>query len=203
MSVRVKICGVTTSEDAVAAERVGADAIGMILHARSRRLIDLEQGASVVAKLGPFIARVGVFVDPPAAFVEAAIGRLRLDAVQFHGHERRIAAERFRDRVRCIEAISFSGDLDVDDLATGPADAVLVDGAQPGSGVPFDWDAGETLARLPRWILAGGLTPATVAAAVRQLDPYGVDVASGVERSPGVKDHDAMARFVTAAKGAR
>jgi phosphoribosylanthranilate isomerase len=202
-AVRVKICGVTSPEDALAAEAAGADAIGLILHGASRRLLDLERAAEVVAPLGPFVARVGVVVDASAAFVREAIERLRLDAVQFHGRESAEQVIPFRSRVRCIRAVRFEDGLDVASLAAFPADAVLVDGRAPGSGVAFDWSAAGAVRRLPRLIVAGGLTPDTVAEAVRLLDPYAVDVSSGVERSPGVKDHDALARFVTAAKRAR
>jgi phosphoribosylanthranilate isomerase len=203
MSVRVKICGVTSPEDARAAERAGADAIGMILHAPSARRIDLGRAADVVAALGPFMSRVGVVVDAPPEFVHDAIDRLRLDTVQFHGSERAADVAPFRSRVRCVRAVSFHAGLDLAELTRFPADAILVDGLRPGSGEPFDWEEAGSLASLPRWILAGGLTPETVGEAVRRLRPYAVDVASGVERGRGVKDHAAIARFVAAAKSAR
>ena len=202
-AVRVKVCGVTSPEDAVAAERAGADAIGMILHGASRRLVDLRRAAEIVAPLGPFVSRVGVVVDAPASLVHEAIDRLRLDVVQFHGDEGEDEVASYRPRVRCIKAVSFRPGLDLQTLERFPADAILVDGLRPGSGEPFAWEQAGALAALPRWVLAGGLTPDTVADAIRRLRPYGVDVASGVERSIGVKDHDAVARFVTAAKGAR
>jgi phosphoribosylanthranilate isomerase len=202
-AVRVKICGVTSPEDAVAAERAGADAIGMILHGASRRLVDLRRAAEIVAPLGPFVSRVGVVVDAPASFVHEAIDLLRLDVVQFHGDEGEDEVASYRARVRCIKAVSFGPGLDLRALQRFPADAILVDGLRPGSGEPFAWEQAGALASLSRWVLAGGLTPSTVADAVRRLGPYGVDVASGVERAPGVKDHDAVARFVAAAKAAR
>lgn len=202
-AVRVKICGVTSPHDALAAERAGADAVGVILHAHSRRAIDLERAEAVVAPLGPFIARVGVVADAPPDVVDEAIARLRLDVVQFHGGEGADEVERVRPRVAAVKAVSFRDDLDVDALARFPADAILVDGLRPGSGEPFDWRRAGALALLPRWILAGGLSPANVAEAIDRLRPYGVDVASGVEASPGVKDHAAVDRFVAAAKAAR
>jgi phosphoribosylanthranilate isomerase len=203
MSVRVKICGLTRPEDAVAAEAAGADAVGLILHARSRRLVDLARAETIVAPLGPFVARVGVVVDAPAVFLDEAIERLRLDALQFHGSEGEDDMTPYRDRVRLLKAVRFSVSLDVGALARLPVDAVLVDGSEPGSGRPFAWQDAARLAELPRWILAGGLTAENVAEAVRRHAPYGVDVASGVELSPGVKDHAALRRFVERAKGAR
>jgi phosphoribosylanthranilate isomerase len=202
-SVQVKVCGVTRAEDAVAAEAAGADAIGVILWADSRRRVDLAAAAAVFASLGPFIQRVGVVVDAPAHFVDAAIERLRLGAVQFHGTEDDAFVGAFRPRVAVIRAVSYDPGLDVARLGRMPVDAVLVDGVRPGSGEAFDWADAGRLRTLDRWVLAGGLTPDNVAGAVRDLDPWAVDVASGVESAPGVKDHEALRRFVAAAKSAR
>lgn len=201
--VRVKVCGVTRAADARAAEAAGADAIGVILWARSPRRLDLDAAADVFAPLGPFVQRVGVVVDAPAAYVHEAISRLRLGAVQFHGSEDDATIAPFRERVAVIRAVSYDPGLAVDRLQRMPVDAVLVDGLRPGSGEAFDWSAAERLRALERWVLAGGLTPDNVATAIRSLDPLGVDVASGVESAPGVKDHEALRRFVAAAKSAR
>ncbi len=201
--VRVKLCGVTRAEDALAAEAAGADAIAVNLWSRSKRYVDLDAAAAVFAPLGPFVQRVAVVVDAPASFVHEAIGRLRLGAVQFHGDEDDAFLASFRERVAVIRAVSFGPDLSVEHLRRLPVDAVLVDGLRPGSGEAFDWSQAERLRALDRWVLAGGLTPDNVAAAISALDPLGVDVASGVESSPGVKDHDALRRFVAAAKSAR
>lgn len=201
--VQVKVCGVTRAEDASAAEAAGADAIGVILWARSARRLDLDAASEVFTRLGPFVQRVGVVVDAPASFVHEAITRLRLGAVQFHGAEDDDFVAPFRTRVAVIRAVSFGPELAVERLRRMPVDAVLVDGVRPGSGEAFDWSTAERLRSLDRWVLAGGLTPDNVAAAISALDPLGVDVASGVESSPGVKDHDALRRFVAAAKSAR
>lgn len=202
-AVRVKVCGITRPEDARAAEAAGADAVGVILWARSVRRLELDAAAAVVAPLGPFVQRVGVFVDAPADFVHEAIDRLRLGAVQFHGAEEAAFIAPFRTRVAVIRAVSYVPGLVLEQLRRMPADAVLVDGLRPGSGEAFDWAQAAGLRSLDRWILAGGLTPDNVAAAIRVLDPPGVDVASGVESAPGEKDHDAVRRFVAAAKTAR
>jgi phosphoribosylanthranilate isomerase len=203
MTPRVKICGITRPEDAAAAEEAGADAIGLILHGPSRRLVDLARGEAIVSVLGPFVTRVGVVVDAPAALLDEAIDRLRLDAIQFHGGEGAAEIARYRSRVRCVKAIGFTKGLDLRALAALEVDALLLDGSTPGSGQPFDWSEAEGLADLPRWILAGGLTPENVGEAVSRLAPYAVDVASGVEVAPGVKDADAVRRFVAAAKARR
>ncbi len=201
--VRVKVCGITRPEDALAAQVAGADAVGVILWGRSPRRVDLSTAAAALAPLGPFVQRVGVVVDAPEAFVHEAITRLRLGAVQFHGHEEPAFMAPFRARVAVIRALSYTSALDLERLARLPLDALLVDGLRPGSGEAFDWSAATRLRALDGWVLAGGLTPDNVAAAVRALDPHGVDVASGVESTPGVKDQAALRRFVAAAKSAR
>jgi len=198
--VRVKICGITRAEDALAAEAAGADAVGFVLVASSRRHISVAQAARVAAELGPFIARVGVFVDAPLSEVREAVAALRLDAVQLHGQESAAYAAALRPRVRVIRALSFRPDLNPAALQEFPADAWLLDGPRPGGGEAFDWSQARVLAGLPKLILAGGLTPQSVAAGVRALRPYAVDVSSGVELSPGIKDPQAIQEFVRAAK---
>jgi phosphoribosylanthranilate isomerase len=201
--VRVKVCGVTSVEDALAAEAAGADAVGVIVWGRSPRRIDLATAAGVLAPLSPFVQRVGVVVDAPGPFVHEAIARLRLGAVQFHGAEQPAFVAAFRARVAVIRAVSFTPTLDLAQLADLALDALLVDGLRPGSGAAFDWSAATRLREIDRLVVAGGLTPENVAEAVRLLDPLGVDVASGVEIAPGVKDHAALRRFVARAKAAR
>ena len=201
--VRVKVCGITRPEDALAAEAAGADAVGVILWGRSPRRVDLSAAATALTPLGPFVQRVGVVVNAPEAFVHEAITRLRLGAVQFHGHEEPAFMAPFRARVAVIRALSYAPELDLGRLAGLPVDALLIDGLRPGSGEAFDWAAATRLRALEGWVLAGGLTPDNVAAAVRALEPMGVDVASGVETVPGVKDQAALRRFIAAAKSAR
>jgi phosphoribosylanthranilate isomerase len=200
--VRVKICGVTRPEDAVACEAAGADAIGLIFAARSRRRVDAQRAAEVAAAAGPFLTRVGVFQDAPEEEILAAVEAARLDAVQLHGGEPDPLAERLRRRVRVVRALRFEPGVTPETLAGRPHDAVLLDGLKPGSGQAFDWAAAEAWRGHPRLVLAGGLRPDTVAEAVRALRPYAVDVASGVESGPGEKDPEAVAAFIEAARGA-
>ncbi len=200
--MRVKICGVTRTEDALAAEAAGADAIGLIFAERSKRRVTLAQAQAISAALGPFIARVGVFVDAPLSTVQEVVRVLRLAAVQLHGHEDAAYAEALRPRVRVIRAVPFTPGLSLEVLRASPADAFLLDGLSPGSGEVFSWNAASGLANTPHLILAGGLTPANVAAGIRLLRPYGVDVASGVESSAGIKDPRKIQDFVRAAKTA-
>jgi phosphoribosylanthranilate isomerase len=199
--LRIKICGITRAEDALSAERAGADAIGLIF-ANSKRRVGLEQAAAIGAALGPFTVRVGVFVNAPLELVEAAVEAAGLQAVQLHGKEDAAYAENLMARVPVIKAVAVGPGFDAAAWRDFPAQALLVDGLLPGSGEPFDWEWAAGLREFPRLILAGGLTSQNVAAGIRSLRPYAVDVASGVESSPGIKDEERVQEFVRAARAA-
>lgn len=198
--VRVKICGVTRPQDAVAAEAAGADAVGLVFAPGSKRRLNIDQAARVSAALGPFITRVGVFVDATLSFVLEAVEAARLDAVQLHGDEPAEYAAELRHHVQVVRAVSFNPATTPDAYSHYPADALLLDGAVPGSGVPFAWTDAAAWRAQPRLVLAGGLTPDNVAAAVAALRPYAVDVASGVEISPGVKSEQLISAFMLAVR---
>lgn len=198
--MRVKICGLTLPEDALAAEAAGADAVGLIFAPASKRRVSLEQAREVIAPLGPFIARVGVFVDAPLEEVLETARQIRLSAVQLHGNEDADYAAAVRAERQVIKALRFHEGLEPDDYADYPADALFLDGVKPGSGEVFSWAAATAWVGYPKLVLAGGLTPETVASGIRALRPYTVDVASGVEVRPGRKDHAKIAAFVRAAK---
>ena len=193
--VRVKICGITRPADAVAADKAGADAIGLMFVAESSRVVGLALAREISDAIGPLLTRVGVFRDAPLEQVLDTASELRLGAVQLHGSEPAEYVARVRQQVPVIRAVSFSGQSRAD-LEAAPVDAVLVDGMRPGSGRAFDWTSAQHLCGIPRLILAGGLTPDNVGEGVRRLRPYAVDVSSGVEESPGVKDHLLMNTFV-------
>jgi phosphoribosylanthranilate isomerase len=200
--VRVKICGITRAEDALAAERAGADAIGMIFAERSSRRVDVRAAAGIVAGLGPFVTRVGVFVDAPLDEVRAAVQRLELGAVQLHGNEPAAYAAALRGEVRIVRAMPFEPGGTPASVDAYPADAFLLDAPTPGSGRPFAWSDAEAWRGHPRLVLAGGLDPTTVAAGIRALRPYAVDVASGVESEPGIKDAERVQAFIRAVREA-
>ncbi len=199
--MRVKICGITRPQDALAAEAAGADAVGFIFFRGSKRYVTLERALEISEALGPFIARVGVFVDAPLSYVLETARALRLTAVQLHGSEDATYAEALRQQVRVVRAVRFGPETDLAKLEQFPADALLLDGLSPGSGERFGWEDAAPLRGRPHLILAGGLTPENVALGIAELDPYGVDVASGVESSPGIKDPRKILDFVRAAKG--
>lgn len=199
---RIKICGLTRAEDAAAAIAAGADAVGVIL-APSKRQVTIDEAAAVLADVPPLVARVGVFVDASADEVWEAVARLGLAAVQFHGDEAPETCE--ASPVPVIKALRVGPGFDPAraDAYRGVISALLVDtlvaGAQGGTGVAFDWN--EVAGRLPQWapvLLAGGLHPGNVADALRALRPFAVDVSSGVEVSPGIKDHRLIEEFIAA-----
>lgn len=202
VAMRVKICGVTRVSDALAAEAAGADAIGLMFVPESKRVIELKRAQEIRAALGPLIVAVGVFRNAPLEQVLATSAELRLGAVQLHGQEDDDYLAAVRELVPVIKAVSYSPTLSAAGLADLPADAILVDGLRPGSGEAFDWQQAGRLRDLPRLILAGGLHPGNVAAGVSALRPYGVDVSSGVERRPGMKDPELVASFVATARSA-
>ena len=201
--VRIKICGHTRPEDALAAEAAGADALGVIFAAASKRRVDVAQARRVLAPVGPLVARVGVFVDASVAEVLDAVRGARLSAVQLHGREDAATVAALAAHVPVVRAVRWGPGFDPEAWAAAPIAALLIDGPEPGSGSAFDWDeAAASLARVPRWVLAGGLTPDNVAAAIGRLRPHAVDVASGVEAAPGLKDPALLRAFVAAVRRA-
>jgi phosphoribosylanthranilate isomerase len=201
--VRVKICGVTGVEDARAAVRLGADALGLNLWPRSKRFVSAETARLLVRQLPPLVTIVGVFVDPTRDEVLRAIDAVGIQVAQLHGDESPELCASLPLPV--VKAIRVKDSHSLAALASYEVSAFLLDSATPaygGSGVAFDWGlAAEAAASLPV-ILAGGLTPENVADAVRAVRPLGVDVASGVESAPGVKDAQKMERFIHNAKEA-
>jgi phosphoribosylanthranilate isomerase len=198
--MRVKICGITRVEDAMAAAAAGADAIGLVFVARSARNVDLQQAAEICRSLPPFVSRVGLFMDSDVEFVRQAMASVPLNWLQFHGQETPEFCRQFQRP--WIKAIAMASPGDAVAAGFEQADALLLDahgaGELGGSGKTFDWDQ---VPRLDRpWILAGGLRPDNVALACRQLRPHAVDVSSGVETRPGIKDGKLMSEFIKAAR---
>jgi phosphoribosylanthranilate isomerase len=202
----VKICGVTSVEDALACADAGADAIGLNLWPRSKRYRPLAEAARVAERVAGRLERIGVFVDPTVEEVEAAFAAGAIDAAQLHGDEPAGFCARFAGRY--VKALRLAGAHSLDEMARYDCPRLLVDApfaGYGGGGLLVDEElarAAVARAGAVRVILAGGLTADNVAGLIARVAPWGVDVASGVERAPGVKDHDAVARFVAAARGA-
>lgn len=203
MRSRVKICGITSVEDALHAARSGADAIGLLFYGPSPRAVTPEQAGAIVASLPPFVTTVGLFVDAEPDFVNGVLERVPLDLLQFHGDESPDYCDSFgRPYMKAIR-MREGVDLQHEAAVYAAARALLVDAYQPGvpggTGETFDW--GRIPASLEKpLVLAGGLNADNVEAAVRQVRPWAVDVSGGVERSKGVKDPERVAQFINNAK---
>src|SRR5512147_1110044 len=199
-SVRVKICGITRLEDALAAAELGADALGFNLWPGSRRCVRPEVAREIAACLPHFVTAVGVFVNQPPEEVRRLAAAAGVAALQLHGDEPPADCEGLGLPV--IKSFRIAGPADLAALADYPsAAAVLLDSRTEGfggSGRAFDWELARRAPGRRPVILAGGLTAENVAEAVRAVRPWAVDVASGVESSPGVKDRERMARFLRA-----
>ncbi len=202
--VRIKICGVTRAEDALAAVKLGADALGFNFWPGSKRYVAPEAARDIVARLPPFVTSVGVFVNQGEEELRAIAAASGIQVFQLHGDETPELCARLPLPV--VKAIPVDQVRTLSKLLSYEVSAFLLDTPSRGyggTGVPFDWSLAEGVSEVAPVILAGGLTPENVAAAVRAVRPYAVDVASGVESSPGVKDFGKMARFVAAVREAR
>ena len=195
----VKICGVTCEEDALLAVAMGADAVGFVF-APSPRQVQPEDVRGIVRRLPAEIVTVGVFRDDTPEHVVEVISRTGLQVAQLHGHETRSVLEEVRQHVPSVIQAVAAGDDAMQRAAGSPADIVLVDSPSPGSGRIFDWKLAEGAPRGVRLLLAGGLDPDNVTRAIRQVHPWGVDVSSGVEESPGRKDATKVRLFIERAK---
>ena len=199
VAVFVKICGITTPDDAIAAIDAGADAIGLVF-APSRRQVDADGARAVVDAVGDAGLVVGVFRDHLASEVLELAALTGIGAVQLHGAETVATSERVHQAVPILFRAMDAADPQLTSIADHRADAVLLDAPVPGAGVPFDWRLVGDLIVRHRVILAGGLRPDNVAEAVSIVRPWGVDVSSGVEAGPGRKDLAAVRDFVEAAR---
>ena len=203
MSTKVKICGITSVEDGLAAAEAGADMIGLMFYEGSPRFISLEQAADISRALPPFLMRVGVFVNAPADLVMQAIAQCNLTMLQFHGDENSEFCTQFG--LMSLKAFRTRDESSLEQLENYETDAFLLDAHSKnglgGTGETFNWDLAIAARKFNKPIfLAGGLTPINVAEAVRQVRPFGVDVSSGVESAPGKKDHAKVKAFIAAAK---
>lgn len=205
MSVKVKICGITNIEDGSGAAEAGADALGFVFYDPSPRCVSVERAAGIIRSLPPAILKVGVFVNPSEELVVQAISRCGLNLLQFHGDESPDFCLCFG--VPSMKAFRVRDAASLAELPRYSTHAWLLDAYNPhklgGTGETFDWDLAIEARKLGRPIfLAGGLTPENVAAAVRRVQPYGVDVSSAVEVAPGRKNLARVQKFIQEAKQA-
>lgn len=210
---RIKICGITREEDALAAAHLGADAIGFVFYQPSKRYVSIDRAANIASRLPPFVSTVALFVNAEADFVADVESRLRPAFLQFHGDEDEVFCRRFKTPY--LKALRVGEGFGGDDLLKSQptfssARALLLDtlikdapGVYGGTGKAFDWRLVPAEMR-PRIILSGGLSPDNVGNAVRMIRPWAVDVSSGVEvpGRKGIKDHGLIGRFIEAVKNA-
>ena len=205
MKTQVKICGITSVADALAAAGAGADMIGLMFYAGSPRHVTLAQAAEIGRALPPFVLRVGVFVNPEPDLVTRAIGDCGLNLLQFHGDEDSDFCTQFG--VMSLKAVRVKNEESLKTLEKFHTDAFLLDAYSAaglgGTGEKFNWARADEARKFGKPIfLAGGLTPENVADAVRQVRPFAVDVSSGVETAPGKKDEAKVRAFIAAVQTA-
>ncbi|MDI6703379.1 MAG: phosphoribosylanthranilate isomerase [bacterium] len=196
--VKVKICGITNKEDALASIDVGCDALGFVF-AKSPRRITPEKARKIISALPPFVSIVGVFVDESAEIVKGIADYCKLDVLQFHGNESPSYCKEFSG-IRVIKAfrIKDEGSLDIIkgyNLTCYLLDTYVEEG-YGGTGKTFNWDLAKKVGMFSRIILSGGLTVDNISHAIKAVHPYGVDVSSGVESRPGKKDHEKLCEFI-------
>ncbi len=199
MRIRVKICGITRVEDALAAASFGSDAIGLVFYEQSPRHVSIDRAAEIVAALPAFVSAVGLFVDARPEQVRAVLDHVRLDVLQFHGDESPAYCAQFG--LPYLKAVRVRPDTNLVQYAADYADArallldAFAEGVPGGTGQKFDWSLIPGELGKPV-ILAGGLTPGNVGEAIHAVHPYAVDVSGGVEKEKGIKDAEKMAAFM-------
>ncbi len=200
--VRVKICGTTSLKDALLAVESGADAVGFIFYKESPRNISQKDVKEIVAQLPPFVESIGVFVNETSDKVNRIAEQCRLTAVQLHGDESPAFCRRIKRRVvkavRVKDAESLKGMSDFD--VSGFLLDAYNEESRGGTGRVFDWNLALRAKKQGPVIIAGGLNPYNVYTAIHRVKPYGVDVCSGVEKSPGVKDPEKISEFIKAVR---
>lgn len=201
--VKVKICGITSLEDAMMAVEAGADALGFVFYEKSPRFINPLTAANIIAKLPPFVLTVGLFVNEELEKINWTADYCGLDLIQLHGDEGPDECMEVSRRV--IKAFRIKDIVSIEPMKKYQVSGFLLDAWCPdtygGTGMTFNWEMAAAARQYGRIILAGGLTPANVAEAVRLVQPYAVDVSSGVESAPGRKDLEKVREFIRLAKG--
>ncbi len=201
--VRVKICGITSKDDALMAVEAGADALGFVLYEKSPRCVTPQKAAAIIRELPPFVQCVGLFVNEDAEQVNWSADFCGLDLIQLHGDEDPEYCLGINRRV--IKAFRVKDTTSLAGSSRFQTAGYLLDAWSPhahgGTGQSFDWELARSVVATGRLILAGGLTVENVGEAVRTVNPYGVDVSSGVESSPGRKDQILIREFIRRAKG--
>jgi len=197
--MKIKICGITQADNAREVALLGIDAVGLVFYEQSPRHVDVESAIHIVNALPPFINRVGLFVNADSGFIDEVLCEVPIDTLQFHGDESVIECTQYG--MPFIKALRVNENTNIAKMADDyhQASGLLLDAfnkdAYGGTGEQFDWSLAKADIDLPI-ILAGGLNPDTVADAISQVNPYAVDVSSGVESEPGIKDIAKIKEFI-------
>ncbi len=201
----VKICGITNLDDAKYAIRCKADAVGFVFDKESPRHVAPQRASEIVAQLPEYISKIGVFVNADRRFIHDVVSTVNLSAVQLYGHEG--ADDLINYETSVIKAFRVKNDFDIAVMRNYIVDAFLLDthkeGGAGGTGLTFNWNIALRAKEFGRVILSGGLDPENIEEAVRFVQPYGVDVCSGVEKEPGKKDPAKVREFIMRAKSVR
>ena len=196
--IKVKICGTTSLKDAFLAVESGADAIGFIFYKMSPRNISQKEAKEIILQLPPFIETVGVFVNETSDKINRIAEQCKLNSIQLHGEESPALCRRVKRKV--IKAFRVKNADSLKSIASYDVSGFLLDsyngGSKGGTGQVFDWNLALRVKKQGPVILAGGLNPYNVYTAIHRVRPYGVDVCSGVEKSPGIKDHEKIREFI-------
>lgn len=197
---RIKICGITRPEDAVAVVAAGADAIGLVFYEPSPRCVSLNQAQKIVTSVPAFVSVVALFVDPTAKYVQDILNGVRVDLIQFHGDEDSDFCGQFNHPYIKAIRVRQASDVVASSVRFPDALGILLDSYKPGipggTGETFDWSLVQVTSDSKPIILAGGLNPDNVGDAIRHVQPFAVDVSGGVELSKGIKDHSKINAFV-------
>lgn len=198
----IKICGITNEEDALLAVALGADCLGFNFVTGSPRRITPHDAESIVRRLPHGTVTVGVFKNEAPETIVQTVTHCSLSGAQLHGREPISEVRWIRKRLPFVIQAFSADDPHLETASKSPADIILLDAATPGAGRVFDWRLASNMPNVTRLMVAGGLTPENVAEAIAQLKPYGVDVATGVEASPGKKDAKKMQKFIDIVRSA-
>ncbi len=202
--IKIKICGITNLEDALAAVDFGADALGFNFYRKSPRYVEPQKAAEIIGQLPPFVVPIGIFVNEKEDRIRDIVSLACIQGIQLHGDETPEFCQRFGSRV--IKAFQVKNKESLRRMSHYRVSGYLLDsykeGVRGGTGATFDWHLAVVAKTFGRIILAGGLTPENVIEAIRLVQPYGVDVCGGIEREKGLKDHGLMKRFIADVRGA-
>ena len=197
---RVKICGITRAEDAVAVVEAGADAIGLVFYEPSPRAVTLKQAQEIVQSVPAFVTVTALFVNPEPSLVQEVLNGVRIDLIQFHGDEDSTFCEQFKHPYIKAIRVRQASDVVASSLRFPSAQGILLDSYKPGvpggTGETFDWSM-IPVEQTKRIILAGGLTPENASDAIELVQPFALDVSGGVEEAKGIKDHGKINQFLS------